>query len=300
MIFIKVLFVREEDKLNYLYKILNIFKTNGNEIIIQKIKKDKGIENENKNEKDKQIKRIVKKIKRKCINNNIESVVISKNLKNNKLFIDQIYENDVNIIDGKWLLTYMINEVLEFICNKKQNNKEEVEITILSKFISNESFDIVKQLSKEYKRINIVTKQINEFKHLENKIFDEYGMVMTVTNNKRKSLSKARIIINMDFSEKELNEFNIYENAIIINLKDNIKIKRKRFNGIVINDYEICSVRQDEYFDLFKIKNYYLKDLLEANIYRKKDSFLNIRRSITKGHFKIRDLYGINGKILTF
>ena len=50
---------------------------------------------------------------------------------------------------------------------------------------------------------------------------------------------KSQVIINMDFNQELINQYKIYEEAIIINAEENIKIEAIRFNGIVINDYEI-------------------------------------------------------------
>lgn len=248
------------------------------------------------NSTEKQAEKLAKTIRKKCQKNGVNRVVLSKNIQNNKLFYNKMYECAVNTFDGKWLQKYMACETLEYILKKQNLKKEETDITILTNYISSEVTETIKILASEYKGINIITKQINEFKNLEEKIFDEYGMTITVSDNKRKSLLKSKIILNFDFSERQLNQYNIYDEAIIVNLQDKIRINKKRFNGLVVNDYEIYSTRADDYFGFEKIRNYYIKDLLEESIYRK-DSFANIRRNITYGHYKIKELYGINGKL---
>lgn len=287
MIKIKAYFIKEDDKPNIFKQVFNINNIQNNQIVVQPIKETTT---------EKQVQKLAKNIRKKCQKQGINHVVLSKNILNNKFFYNKIYECAIDTFDGKWLQKYMAYETLDYIVKKRNLKKEETEITILTNYISNEAIETIKLLAKEYKRINVVTQQINEFKYLEEKIYDEYGMMMTVTDNKRKSLEKAKIILNFDFSEKALNKYNIYDEAIIVNLKEKLKINKKRFNGLVVNDYEIYSTRADDYFGLDKIRNYYVKDLLEESLYRK-DSFANIRRNITNGHYKIKELYGINGKL---
>ena len=287
MITIKAYFIKEDDKPNVFKQILNINTIDNNQIIVQPIQEKVT---------EKQVQKVAKNIRKKCQKEGINRVVLSKNIQKNRLFYDKIYECAINTFDGKWLQKYLSYETLDYIIKNKKLKKEETEVTILSNLITNEVIETIKLIAKEYKNINIVTKQIDDFKFIEEKIYDEYGMMMTVTNNKNKSLEKSEIILNFDFSEKQLNEYNIYENAIIINLQGKVKIKKKRFNGLVVNDYEIYSTRADDYFGLDKVRNYYVKDLLEESIYRK-DSFDNIRRNITYGHYKIKELYGMNGKL---
>lgn len=286
MISIKAYFIKEDDKPNILKQILNIKTVKDNQIIIQPIKE---------NVTERQAQKIAKSIRKKCQKNGISRVVLSKNLQNNKLINNKIYESAINTFDGKWLQKYMAYETVDYIIKQKNLKKEETEITILTNYISKEAIETIKLFVKDYKRINIVTKQLKEFQNLEEKILEQYGMMITVTDNKRKSLLKSKIILNFDFTEKQLNEYNIFDEAIVVNLQNKIRINKKRFNGIIVNDYEIFSTREDDYFGLDKIRNFYVKDLLEESIYRK-DSFANIRRNITYGHYKIKELYGINGK----
>ncbi len=118
--------------------------------------------------------------------------------------------------------------------------------------------------------------------------------MITVANNKRKSLAKAPIILNIDFPKELLNKYNIYDEAIIINLKGNMKINSKRFNGININDYEITYVNDDIYFEDYNIlEKYCKKDIYEALIY-KKQPFENIIKKVKKDNVKIAALIANN------
>lgn len=109
---------------------------------------------------------------------------------------------------------------------------------------------------------------MEKFKKLENQILEEDGIMITVNNNKRKSLCRADIILNVDFPQELLNQYFINEEAIIVNLKGNVKINKKRFNGININDYQITFKKPND----LDCENLYLfdeKDVYEALLPRK-------------------------------
>ena len=50
---------------------------------------------------------------------------------------------------------------------------------------------------------------------------------------------KSQIILNIDFPKELINKYNINDDAIIVNVKGKIKINKKRYNGLNINNYEI-------------------------------------------------------------
>ena len=284
MIKIKAFYVKEDDKPNKLKRAFGIVKESNDEIIIQK------------NLTDKRIIKVANKINKICKKRNVKNVVLSKTITNKQNLENALISNEIIIFDGRWLFSYMAYEIIDFIIKKTNKIKEETEITILCNFISDEVIENIKMFVTKFKRINIVTNHMHDFKKLEKSFYDEYGVVITITNNKKKSLAKAKIILNFDFVKEVLNKYSIYEQAIIINIEGNIKIDKKRFNGLVVNDYEIFSKRAEEYFNVERIKEFNLKDLLEARLYRK-DSFINIRQDITKGNYKIKELYGNNGKL---
>ena len=71
---------------------------------------------------------------------------------------------------------------------------------------------------------------MEKFKKLEKEIFEKDGIMVTVTNNKKKSLAKSNVILNYDFPTELINKYKIYDEAIILNVKQNVSISSKRFN----------------------------------------------------------------------
>ena len=150
--------------------------------------------------------------------------------------------------------------------------------------------EYIKQISSEYKVINIVTNNVKEFKKIEEIIFKTEDVMINITNNKKKGLMRSQIILNVDFKTELLNQYNIPEKAILINLPGNIQIKKKRFNGININDYEI-KYKKIEEFDYDKYYLYDQKDIYESQIY-KKQPFEYIKRKLEKDKVEILFLKG--------
>ena len=54
----------------------------------------------------------------------------------------------------------------------------------------------------------------------------ENGIIITITNNKKKSLMKSQIIINVDFPKELIDRYRINEYATIINIKEKLKINK--------------------------------------------------------------------------
>ena len=87
--------------------------------------------------------------------------------------------------------------------------------------------------------------------------------MLNISNNKRKSLLKSQIIINIDFPEELINTYRIYDKAIILNINDKINLRSKRFNGINSNYYQI------ELPDIYKLQNFDDEIVYESLIYIK-------------------------------
>lgn len=167
--------------------------------------------------------KIIQKITRKGIN----QVVVSKDIKNNQEFIDLLNNYDITIFDGKWLMQYMLRPIINYLKKQRENIDE---ITILANDLTNEVTQNLKRFANTYKKIRIVTNHLEKFKRVEEELFETTGIPIIISNNKRKALAKSEIIINFDFVQEIINQYNINENATIINLSDKIKINKKRFS----------------------------------------------------------------------
>ena len=103
----------------------------------------------------------------------------------------------------------------------------------------------------------------------------------------------------MDFNEIELNEYNIFSNAIIINCnKNKMRVKSRIFEGIIINSYEITFRKEIiEELKNLKVYNAYNKLLLYASIIEKEEDIIKVYEQIEEDKIVIINIIGNNGYI---
>ncbi len=277
-------YIQESDKPCKILKFFNSIRLKDNEIILP-IQKEELT--------DKQAEKLATKTYKIIKTSNCKKIVVSKEIKKQDQYLNYLYSQGLDIVDGKWLFQILSNMSLEYICKKNNLLKSEISISILANQVTENVIYFLKKIVKEYKRINIVTNNINLFKNLETQIMEQYGVMIVVTNNKRKSLSKSQLIVNFDFPTELINKYNVYEDSIILNLQDDVKIKSKRFNGICINDYEIVVLNGQD-FDYTKVEKFYCKDLYECNLY-KKQPIEEINKKINSDGVRIEKLYTNRG-----
>ena len=274
-------YVQETDKPNSLFKLFNIVKLQEDKIILPIVKEEISL---------KKAEKLAEKTKKILDKTNCNKLVLSKTIKAQEIYKNYLYSYNLDIVEGRWLFEALSTQALEYVINKEKMKKEETQLSILVNGITDNFLEAIKEIVKQYKIVNIVTNHIEKFKKIEKKILQEDGIMITVTNNKKKSLAKSKIILNVDFPTELINQYYIYEEAIIINLKGNVKIKRKRFNGLNINDYEIDFNYLDN-FDYDKDNLYDKKDIYEAQIYQNQ-SYKDIKRKIEKDNVRIIGLIG--------
>ena len=228
-------------------------------------------------------------------NSTSQKVVLSKEIQKENLYINYLNTYGLKIQDGRWLFEILITDIIEYIINKKKLEKTKLKISILINDITEFEIENIKELAKKYKNLNIVTNHIEKFKKIEKELLEKEGIMITVTNNRKKSLVKSDIIYNVDFPEETLNKYVINDEAIIINLHGKIKIKKKRFNGLIVNNYEI-DLREDKKDEQMLSKKYYMRDIYQAELYQKQ-GFNNLKEKIKKDNVKISKLFLNNGEI---
>ncbi len=277
-------YIQEADKPKVLFRLFNIIQLEGDKIILP-IDGNKKIESKKARKLAKKTKKIFEKTKSK-------KVVISKKILEQEEYINLLYTYNLGFIKGYWLFETLSNKAIEYILEKKKKKKQETKITILVNDLSETILAIIRILAKEYKAISIITNHREKFKKLESQILEQDGIMITVGNNKKKGLSKAEVVLNVDFPSELVNQYNICENAIIINLRGNVKINKKRFNGLSINDYEIC-FEGLEGLDYDKQTKYKAYQIYEAQVIRKQP-YHEIIKQIEKDKVKIMKLVGNN------
>lgn len=275
--------IQETDKPNFIFKIFNVIQLREDKIILpiseEKISSRKA-------------QKLAKKTKKILDRTISKRIVISEKLKKQEEYVNLLHTYSLEIIEGKWLFEAISCKVLDYVLEKKEIKKEEAQISILVNDLTENMLCNIRKIAKEYKRVNIVTNHIQKFRKIEKQILEEDGIMITVGNNKRKGLSKSKLILNVDFPSELINQYNINETAIIINIRGNVRITKKRFNGISINDYNI-DFEQREEFDYDKNTKYKACEIYEAQM-NKKQPFQEVMKQVEKDRIRIIKLIGIN------
>lgn len=232
----------------------------------------------------------------KMINNiikryNVNNIIISEKIKKIDIINSQL--NITPKIEGKKILKYMLEDVIKYICNKKNTVIQNQTIYIVVSQYSKDNLQIIKDLAFKVKNINIVTNNIKKFAIFENKFYQENGIMISVSNNKRKALAKANIIINIDLQQEKLKEYNINRTAIFINLLPGKIEISKSFSGIVINGVSLKNYKiYKNGHNWYKLFN---KTELMEEIYLKNMEIDKVKNVIKSENLKMDYLIGDKG-----
>lgn len=272
-------YIQKNDKPNIIEKTFNIIKMQENKLFLPITDKTSEKQNEKLAQKT---NKIISKY------SNSKKIVISKNLQEETSYINYLNSYGLDISDGRWLYEILTTDIIKYIIEKKKIKKEETTISILINDLTEIEVENIKILAENYKSLNIVTNHIEKFKKLEDK-FMENGIMITISNNKKKSLMKSKIILNIDFPNELINKYMIKDDAIIINVPGKVKINRKRFNGLIVNNYEIDfrdDIKSEENLMGYE---FYLRDVYESRLY-KKQTFSNIRNALKKDGVRVKSV----------
>lgn len=214
-----------------------------------------------------------------------KQVCISEELHCREDFMNIIRENGVNILNGSWINKYILLNYLTYIEKNSSLDYSQKEIAF---FVDSEYellIEYIKNISSKFKLITIVTNNIRKFNKIEEKYFCQEGINLNIVNNYRKSLTKTDIIINLDFEEKEIKKYSIYNRAIFINLYNKYEINFKKSTGVNITSCQISMPNKYlEYVELFYNFNY-------LNVYeslvKKRTSINNILKEIENDEIEI-------------
>lgn len=225
-------------------------------------------------------KNIIKKLKDEKTKTQKVQIVLEDDLKE---YID--YFSEFKILNGKDFMNNNVKTILEKILENIPMALQDV--FILTNKYNEQSIRTIKNIGQEFKSVNVISKEIEKYKTLED-ILENETIVFSIANNKKKSLKKAKIIINMDFSNEQLQEYNICRSAIIVNLsKEKIK-DLKSFEGIIVQNVEIELEDSEKKF--FKENN-----IIEE--FKKVELYESISTKKIQDVKRIKKIYGNNGEI---
>ena len=269
-----------------IFKVFTIKPVSGNDVII--------IPRYKNNEKT---VKIIPDLVNILYDRNCDTIVLSNSLKNINGVKECINKENIKILDGTFLKENLLLEIVIYVANSMNISAKDVDVTILA---NDNKFDYMKNIiniAENIKNIKIITNNVERFKNVEQKIQEILGILIRITNNKRKGLANSQIIINLDFPEELINKYAINPEAIIVNIGQNVKIKSKKFKGINANNIKISmKTNYNTEFEQNKIFN----DFEEAELYEasiKNISFEEIKKKFQKDNVNVTSLIGNNGSI---
>ncbi|MBP3503128.1 MAG: hypothetical protein J6K42_06625 [Clostridia bacterium] len=231
------------------------------------------------------------KIKKIMNNNNIDIIAVS-----NKIALEQSDFDKENIkkFNGKVLMKNLIILILDYIYTCKNENMilDALYITIND----DKNKDIIMDLATKFKCINIITDKIKKLKRLEKKLEKNENIIYSISNNTKKSLKKAKLIVNFDYDEKFFEKFNFNRNAIIINLSTTKWKMKSSFNGTIIENVMIDYNCEEN--KILNLKNFDKNILYESHIINM--DYKEFKANYINNKCEITHLTGCNGYILDY
>lgn len=243
----------------------------------------------NEKTKYKKIIAISKKLNNELYKNCIEYVVLSNKLEDVETLKNELYAENINILDGRILFQYLTLDIIEYIYSQQNKKLEEGQIAILVNDNTDLNLDKIIGIAKKVKRLNIVTNNIQKFKKLEEYLYNEFGIMIRVSNNQRKDLLNSDIIVNIDFPKEILKKYQLPNKGILLNINEDYEVKSKKFCGINIKYYEI------ELPEDYKVKDFRNDLIYESFICNK--PIEEVKKMLSRDKIKIKNLIGKSGYI---
>lgn len=234
---------------------------------------------------------VINKLTKKLDKQDIRNVVLSNQLKTEVNLRLGLADKNIHILDGKILMHYLTTEIIEYIYINMKKDISEGKISVLVNNLDETITKEIIELAPKVKRLNVVSNHLEKFKKIEEILYNNFGIVISCSNNRKTSLIKADIIINFDFVEEAINSYKLSNNAVIVNVLDTINIKSKKFCGINISNFKIEGTNLNEPDGFFK------EEIYEANLLSLKN-YEKIKEKIKKDNIKITRLIGSNGPII--
>jgi len=169
-------------------------------------------------------------------------------------------------------------KIHKYIEQLKEERIETLTLAILINDLEEACFTQIMHLAKSVKLLKIVTNKVNKFIYIEEKLYNDYGIAIQITNNKEKALTNVGLVINFDFNEADINSYDLLGVRTIVNIKNKIKINNLKFTGNIYNDYKM--IYDDKLLKEFSKNPDFDGNILYESLIYKRDNFANIRKRI--------------------
>lgn len=231
----------------------------------------------------------LKKLNKFIYDNRIKYVVLEKNLMQNEELKNNLYSNNIQILDGTRLSRFLLCTIIQKVYDYKNKKIESGEITLLIHEKNEINLENIKKIAQKVKRLNIITDNLNKFKKIRDYLYEELGILIKISSNIKFNLESTDVIANIDFSEKEINNLRIPTNAIIVSMIKNINITSKRFAGVNIRDWKLNIPKE------YKLEGFSDNSIYEAHLLNQTNK--KIFEAVMNDNITINEFIGMNGII---
>ena len=237
-------------------------------------------------------KSILEQILKKLENSNIEYIAVEEGLENiGKAVLECDKLKYLNMLNGKYLMKIRLKELWKYIFEASKKNSSMENLYIFVKKYSQENINIIRSMIPMFRTVNIITSSVRKYRILEENLYNK-GILVTVSNNRRKSARNAKYIINIDMESCNIQQYLVNNRAIIINLTNEINLMPKSFQGVIVNNAEFELEKEfityiEEFYGKISSK-VYIESLLASYYKVNNTNFENL---------KITYLYGVRGRL---
>lgn len=225
-----------------------------------------------------------------------KNICVSENLRQNSAFNKLCRDQRLQVMDGRWLFKNMMEQVVEYLMDVKNEMIGNQEISILCHKLDEWIAEKIKEIAVRVKVCNILTNHTKQFQKLEDEIYLTNGVMLNVSNNYKKTLLKSSLIINFDFSQADLEKCIFGKKGDIIQLDSTISFDKKDLVGQKIIGF---GIDMPEKYAMYqeKLEGFNGSILYESLIY-KHTSYKNIQKELLEDDARILYLQDSHHKII--
>jgi len=191
----------------------------------------------------------------------------------------------------KKVVRSFLQEELAYILQWQERKPENTDLYFLVNEYSKEMKEILAYFAREYKVVHILSKNMKYYTRWIERLEEEDIINLIYSRNYRKSLARADLVINVDFTKEELKKFRLNPNAIILQLKGEKPELDQVFHGLFVTGICLDLQQENPALEQFPSEEIYVAHLEE------KLNFEEVWQKIKKDDVNVRYLKGMNGKI---
>lgn len=199
---------------------------------------------------DKKKNRVKNKLVKYINKFKIDTLVFSEDLKEYKEEICKMMQDYIVVINGRKVMEFLQFDIMKYILEMQNKDIRQEEVYIIFKKDNSLDLNFLKIFIENFRMTNIVTNDLERLKNVQDNLLYNDNILISVSNNKKKALKRAKYILNVNLSKEELEKYRINREAIIVNIKEDVQYDDISFAGINVRYLEIEF--PDEYLERFE------------------------------------------------